>query len=325
MTHRTGPANTRIRRQRPDSTEEAVPRKFAATGLVLAALLTGACAGGETDASSTGASAPASSEPPPEPFLAAGYPTPQDADRAFVSEVAALEGVRSYLTRQPYILATDLTAASAGLARLGRAVCSSYTGDNIDSVAAGLETTYELDNTIDPMYLDPIDASAFVVAAVGVYCPQKLADLGQGVAMTDGVEIRQVDPQCPTDLPITVAASPIELSGYSNIEEYGDLGPDNELVYGDTDGLYDGTWTYTVTNSSDYDVVVGLEERVLSRRYTTDWAAAAEDGVATQPPYYVPAHQSVTGTNRISGVYAWQAAEYRVATWLPVSCQVTLQ
>ena len=306
-----------------------MPRTVTATGLLLAALLTAACAdtpSADTEAAPQTTTAAPTTEPPAEPFLAPGYPTPADADTAFVSEVAALDGVRSYLTRTPYILPTDLTAASAGIARLGRRVCSSYSGANIDSVAANLLNTFQVDNTIDPMTLDPIDATAFVVAAVGVYCPHKLVDLGQGYAMTGGVEVQPVTPQCPTELPVTVTAGPMTLTGQSNVELYGDLGEDNDLVYGDSDGRYDGDWTYTITDVSDYDVLVGLEEQVISRRYTTDWRAPTGDFSASpHPPFYVPAHGTATGTGSISGVYAWQAAEYRVATWLPVSCQVTLQ
>ncbi|MCZ2818013.1 DUF732 domain-containing protein [Modestobacter sp. VKM Ac-2984] len=307
-----------------------MPRTVATTGLLLAALLTAGCADTSSPepeaAPRASEAAPATTEPPAEPFLAPGYPTPADADSAFVSEVAALDGVRAFLTRDPFILPTDLTAASAGIARLGRGVCASYTGANIDSVAGELLTTYEVDNTVDPMTLDPIDAAAFVVAAVGVYCPQKLVDLGQGAAMTDGVEVQPVAPQCPTELPVTVTASPITLTGESNVERYGDLGEDNDLVYGDTDGMYDGDWTYTITNTSDYDVLVMLEEQVASPRYTTEWHAPEGDlGPSPHAPFYVPAHGTATGTGNISGVYAWQSAAYRVATGLPISCQVTLQ
>ncbi|WP_346619630.1 DUF732 domain-containing protein [Blastococcus montanus] len=300
----------------------------AATGALLVTLLTAGCAGTSSAdpkaADRTSATAPTSE--PADPYLAPGYPTPADADTAFVSEVAALDGVRAFLTRDPFILPTDLTAASAGIARLGRGVCSSYTGANIDSVAGKLLTTYEVDNTIDPMTLDPIDVTAFVVAAVGVYCPQKLVDLAQGASMTDGVEVQPVTPRCPTELPVTVTASPITLTGESNTELYGDLGEDNDLVYGDTDGMYDGDWTYTITNTSDYDVLVMLEEQVASPRYTTEWRAPEGDlGPSPHAPFYVPARGTATGTGNISGVYAWQSAAYRVATWLPVTCQVTLQ
>jgi hypothetical protein len=301
-----------------------VSRTVAAIGVSFVLLFTGACGDKDTAAPSTEA-APTTTETPAEPFLAPSYPTPADTDRAFVSEVAALDGVRSFLTRDPYILPTDLTAASAGLAQLGRSVCASYTGDNIDTVAASLMKTWQVDNTIDGMRLDPIDATAFVVAAVGDYCPQKLVDLGEGYAMTGGVEVRPVTPQCPSEAPVTVVPSPITLTGQSNVELYGDMGPDSDLVYGDTDGFYDGAWTYTVANSSDYDVIVGIEERVVSRRYTTDWDASHGDLAGPHAPFYVPAHSSVTGSGHISGVYAWQSAEYRLSTWLPVSCQVTLQ
>jgi hypothetical protein len=311
-----------------DSTEETVRRMAAATGTLLVAMLTVGCAGTSSaesaEAARTSASAPTTEAA--DPYLAPGYPTPADADAAFVSEVAALDGVRAFLARDPFILPTDLTAASAGIARLGRGVCSSYTGANIDSVAGKLLTTYEVDNTIDPMRLDPIDAAAFVVAAVGVYCPQKLVELGRGAAMTDGVEVQPVTPRCPTELPVTVTASPITLTGESNIELYGDLGEDNDLVYGDTDGMYDGDWTYTLTNTSDYDVLVMLEEQVASHRYTTEWRAPEGDlSASPHAPFHVPAHGTAIGAGSISGVYAWQSAAYRVATWLPISCQVTLQ
>ncbi|OMQ15457.1 hypothetical protein A7K94_0209290 [Modestobacter sp. VKM Ac-2676] len=307
-----------------------MPRSVATTGLLLAALLTGACAGtpeAEPNAAPRASeAAPTTSEPPAEPFVAPAYPTPADADTAFVSEVAELDGVLGFLTRDPFILPTDLTAASAGIALLGRGVCSSYTGANIDSVAAKLLTSYEVDNTIDPMRLDAIDATAFVVAAVGVYCPEKLVDLGHGAAMTDGIEVQPITPRCPSELPVTVTASPITLTGGSNIELYGDLGADNDLVYGDTDRMYDGDWTYTLTNTSDHDVLVMLEEQVTSRRYTTDWRAPEGDlSASPHTPFYVPAHGTANGNGNISGVYAWQAAQYRVATWLPVSCHVTLQ
>src|SRR3954451_8690318 len=205
---------------------QRVSRTVTAIGILFVLLLTGACGDKHVAAPTTGA-APTTTEPSAEPFLAPSYPTPADADTAFVSEVAALDGVRSFLTRTPFILPTDLTTASAGLARLGRGVCSPYTGANIDSVAAKLLNTFQVDNTIDPMRLDPIDATAFVVAAVGAFCPQKLVDLGQGYAMTGGVKVQPVTPQCPTELPVTVSASPITLTGESNIERYGDLGADN--------------------------------------------------------------------------------------------------
>jgi hypothetical protein len=300
-----------------------VRRLIAATGVLLIALLTASCA--DTPSASPAAGS-ADSETKAAPFLAPSYPTPADANAAFVSEVATLDGVRAYLMRDPFILPTDLTAASAGIAELGRGVCRSYTGNNIDAVAAKLLTTYDVDNTIDPMELNAIDAAAFTVAAVGVYCPQKLVDLGEGESMRGGVEVQPVTSQCPTELPVTVTAGPITLTGGSNAELYGDPGDSEDLVFGDTDGMYEGDWTYTLTNTSDYDVFVMLEEQVTSPRYTTDWRAPEGDlGPSPHAPFYVPAHGTATGTGRISGVYAWQSAAYRVANWLPISCQVTLQ
>jgi hypothetical protein len=143
--------------------------------------------------------------------------------------------------------------------------------------------------------------------------------------MRGGLVVEPVTPLCSTEPSVTVGSVPIELSGYSNIEEYGDLGEDNELVYGDTDGLYDGTWTYTLSNTSPYGAIVTLEERILSPRYDTEWRSPA-GGISFQPhpAFHVPAGQSVSGTGQISGVYAWQTAEYRIVSWLPVDCAVEL-
>ncbi|MCZ2837086.1 DUF732 domain-containing protein [Modestobacter sp. VKM Ac-2985] len=300
-------------------------RRIAAAYWLSASLLLTACSGtsaGETSSSSSAPYSPGpvvasalAAEPTPEPFHAAGYPTTQDEDTAFVSEVAALDTVKSLLTGHLYTLPTDLAEKAHQLAALGRDVCSSYGGSNIDAVVA----------TVASNGIDAIDATAFVVAAAGVYCPQKLVSLGAGQAMTGGVVIQPVIPQCPPEAPIVVTVSPMQLTGQSNAEIYGDLWDEELADILSDDGTYSGRWSYTLTNTSNYDVIVTLEDRVVSEKYTQDWAAAqGTTSSSTHAPFYVPAHQSITDAGTISGVYAWQSAEYRIASWLPVQCQVTI-
>ena len=68
-----------------------------------------------------------------------------------------------------------------------------------------------------------------------------------------------------------------------------------------------------------------MSRTVAASRDSTEWDAPDSDLGGPHAPFYVPAHSAVTGNGRISGVYAWRSAEYRLSTWLPVSCQVVVQ
>jgi hypothetical protein len=303
----------------PDFAGTAVGRYMhrgavAVTGLLMVALLTGACS-----VNAAGAASADKGSFTAAPFLVPRYPTERDADVAFVSQVAALPGVRSYLTGIPDLYhPTNLNTESAELVQRGRQMCVSTT-DGVRPLAAPLEG--------QPLHLDAADANDFVLAAAAMYCPRNLADLGMSYATRGGLRVQPVTPRCPARPTVTVSVTPLKLSGESNAALYGDVGGKTIDVYDGTDGDYTATWSYTLTNASSFDAVVTLEGRVLSPRYNTDWSALTGDplGLDAHGAYYVPAHQKVTETGELWGAFAWTKAEYRITTWLPVACEVSLQ
>ncbi len=227
----------------------------------------------------------------PKPFHAASYPTDQDADTAFVAEVATLDGMRSHLTRTPSIVPINLRDEAADIARVGRLACSAYDGTNMDYVGQQVQSVF---------HMDTIDTAAFITAAAGVYCPQSLVTLGSGISMTDGVVAQPVTPQCPRTAAITITVGPIANSSG------------------------DGTWTYTLTNASDYGAFVTLDEKYAASGYVGDWGPGTDSytGIEPHPALFVPAHGHVSDTGRVMGSFFWKAVKYRVASWLPVSCEV---
>jgi hypothetical protein len=222
-----------------------------------------------------------------EPYRVARYPTPHDEDVAFISEILLLESVDPLLRR-----AGTMAEFTTLLADEGRAACAAYSGENLDSVVSRVASR---------LGADVIDATAFVTAAAGIYCPRALEQLGGGVAMTGGIEHIDVTPQCVSEPPVTFRMDSLE-------------------VY----GSYTAHWYFTATNTGPHGVVLRVEERVSAPGYEGMWQTPTyvTPDTVFESPLFLSAGESRAGSGMTSGIYRWDRVDHRIVEWLPIDCAV---
>jgi hypothetical protein len=273
-------------------------RRAIAGGLSVACALASAACGGSSAAEETSnsdsarmaATGPtAAPSPAAAPYRVARYPSPHDEDVAFVSEVLELESVDPLLRR-----AGSMAEIAALLADEGRATCAAYSRDDLGSVVS---------RVAGRLGADSIDATAFVTAAAGVYCPQALGRISGGSAMEGGIEFVDVAPQCVTEPPVSFRVDSLELYGSSTAH-----------------------WSFTARNTGSHAVVLRVEERVSAPGYEGTWTTPAyvTPDTVFESPLFLSAGESRTGSGMTGGIYRWDRVEHRIVEWLPIDCAVEL-
>lgn len=220
----------------------------------------------------------------------AAYPDQESEDRAFVSEVAALE---SWPGHEVTARGT-LREWAADLAAMGRAYCQSGAS--------------EADRL-----LDTIDTAAFQVAAAGTYCPEQLADLGRGVSLTGPLELVPVEPRCP-DSPTGID---VQVTAFDN-----SYGADwTAIVSNETP--YDALIR---VDTRDETSGVADEYADFTDEYVGEWTVATEFADSMYEPFMLRAGETRTAQGgTMSTVYEWEEPSFRIENdfYLPLGCAVT--
>lgn len=229
----------------------------AVLGVALAALLMSCSSAGDatqqpaasSSVSMTTTAGPTTTTAAPAANLVVRYASPQEQDAAFL---ALTGGLASWKGNYYSPLSGPLLKGfKTRLTGWGRAFCTTFDGTNIAFALPSGDSYFSLNAN---------DTTAFVAAAVGVYCPEKLAKLssnGGKFTLVDGVTT------CPAATVISV-----ELNAAGS--------------------------QYRIANSSAYDALVLVEQNITGK--PDGWQVGIDNPDFVSK---VPAKSSVTQPNSL--------------------------